>query len=106
VATGKVLWRRRDDLRYAAALPAAGDAVLLARLDDKDKAHDSAPPGGRRVRWLAARDGAVLREFQIAEQGDIKRLVELYSDGKRVYALCNIDGSRHHGKVFVLEFGK
>ena len=79
---------------------------LLVRLDDKDQADANSPPGGRRARWLAARDGTIAREFQIAEQPDIRRLAALYSDGLRVFALCNIDPNRRHGRVFVLEFPK
>jgi hypothetical protein len=76
------------------------------RLEKKDRPHEHSPAGGRRIRWLAAKDGLVLGEFRLEETGGIFELERLFSDGRRVYGLASVHPARHNAKVFVMEFGR
>jgi outer membrane protein assembly factor BamB len=96
IKTGKPLWQTPVGGDYDAVLPAdggpeRGDAVVtltLDRVQDNDYDQSGAV---RRMRWLSAKDGSVIREVPVYEEAaDVFNAEKMLTDGRLIFAMTNV----------------
>ena len=105
-ATGKIRWHRRCETEGVGILPAAGETVLVVRLRPQRSRRKDAPPEGRTVRWLSARDGQTVRELVIQGDREIHGVSVVSGDGKRLFGVSDLQSRKSDGgKIFVIELG-
>jgi len=105
-ATGKLWWQHHCSTDDVGILPAESDSLLLVRLN-KPSSGPKKPltsPGVRYLRWISARDGRTVKDLQVQGDATIYGVWKLFSDGKRVFGLSNIEPNKSsQGKVFMVE---
>ena len=101
-STGAARWRRRCETASADFLPAKGDRVVLVRIQQQTAKPKEGDPPGREILWLAAGDGKVVRQHRL-EDTSLHGLAGLFTDGKRIFGLCNVNKDNGSAKVFVME---
>jgi hypothetical protein len=111
-ATGKLRWQRRHSGQQAALLPAAKDTLVSVHLDkplsetERKAAKDNVRQVRRYVRWISSKDGSTVKEIPIEGESVAYDVIQMYSDGTRIFGLANFDVNRkqHHSpKVFMVE---
>ncbi|MDP6544695.1 MAG: PQQ-binding-like beta-propeller repeat protein [Phycisphaerae bacterium] len=108
--TGKLRWQRRRSSRQAAMLPAAKDTLVSVYLDKPLSATERKTDKGnarhvrRYVRWISCKDGSVLKELPIEGELSAYNVLQVSSDGKRIFGLATADADRkQQPKIFMIE---
>jgi len=102
-ATGRSLWQTPNTAAIDAVLPAEQGSILCLTLRRGTK--DRNIPPLRRVRWLAAKDGRVVRSELIDNAHDVPGLHDasgLFCTGREIVGLASYDPKQHNVKLFRL----
>jgi outer membrane protein assembly factor BamB len=104
--SGKLLWQTVRTAEVDAVLPAEKDSVLcvtLERVDPKSKGRYGRDI--RRLRWLSARDGSVIRTVDLADprlNETLYDVTRLYATGREIVGLAAYDSKQRSAKVFAM----
>jgi outer membrane protein assembly factor BamB len=102
--TGRIAWQSPLTADYDAVLPAGKDMIVTVTLDRIE----SVKPDGRdirRVDWISAADGSLVRSEKVDELAkDVFDVESLFTDGKVVVGVSNIlTKGKANAKLILLE---
>ena len=105
IKTGKLAWQSPLTADYDAVLPAGKDMIVTLTLDKVETIKNDSDRRARRMDWVSAIDGQVVKSVTIEDQSkEVFDIESLFTDGKVVVGVSNISiKSKGNGKLVVLE---
>ncbi len=104
IKTGQLVWQTPLASDLDAVLPAGKDMLVTIMLTRVENMKTDADRQSRRIEWINALDGKVVKTETIEDHHrDVFDIENLYTDGKVIVGVSNISTRNRNGKLVVIE---